>query len=349
MRSVHTSASTQLHFWLSASLPCLGVSSTFDSSSCFVIDSTHPPSWRAFAPPALPGFFTTTPPLTSAGLLPDRPFADLLALRHLNFPPFHLQPPQGLTRCLFHVTHQALVHFCLLSLLFVVSMVPHFQLHFFLRSLLFRVPLASSLLRSTGITRLLHYYAASDFCGSLTRPTFRRPPRFTSLELPTIPSPTTPRVNKMPFSRPCQVSLPFELRHFPAGSLSPLSRIEFVSYRLVVLLRLLPTPPHDDAVAVEYGPENVCPVGTFTLLFKCAYERTGCGLRAANLFGRFLDCHGSSRLPGRSSEVDLSSRRPARGTNDTTSAQPTWNLGTLEPLERWNPWNVGTLERSLKS
>ena len=29
------------------------------------------------------------------------------------------------------------------------------------------------------------------------RPTFRRPPRFTSLELPTIPSPTTPRVNKM--------------------------------------------------------------------------------------------------------------------------------------------------------
>ncbi len=89
----------------------------------------------------------------------------------------------------------------------------------------------------------------------------------------------------MPFSRypsgscPCQVSLPFELRHFPAGSLSPLSRIEFVSYRLVVLLRLLPTPPHDDAVAVEYGPENVCPVGTFTLLFKCAYERTRRTLR----------------------------------------------------------------------
>ena len=91
----------------------------------------------------------------------------------------------------------------------------------------------------------------------------------------------------MPFSRypsgscPCQVSLPFELRHFPAGSLYPLSRIEFVSYRLVVLLRLLPTPPHDDAVAVEYGPENVCPVGTFTLLFRCAYERTRRRLGAA--------------------------------------------------------------------
>ena len=87
----------------------------------------------------------------------------------------------------------------------------------------------------------------------------------------------------MPFLRypsgscPCQVSLPFELRHFPAGSLYPLSRIEFVSYRLVVLLRLLPTPPHDDAVAVEYGPENVCPVGTFTLLSRCAYEPLGAG------------------------------------------------------------------------
>ena len=92
----------------------------------------------------------------------------------------------------------------------------------------------------------------------------------------------------MPFLRypsgscPCQVSLPFELRHFPAGSLYPRSRIEFVSYRLVVLLRLLPTPPHDDAVAVEYGPENVCPVGTFTLLFRCAYERTGSGFHPAN-------------------------------------------------------------------
>ena len=149
-------------------------------------------------------------------------------------------------------------------------------------------------LRSTGITRLLHYYTASDFCGSLTRPTFRRSPRLTSLELPTIPSPTTPRVHKMPLSRypsgscPCQVSLTFELHHFPAGSLFPLSRIEFVSYRLVILLRLLPTPPHDGAVAVEYGPENVCPIGTFTLLFKCAYERTRRTLR-----GPIRSPHGS--------------------------------------------------------
>ena len=107
----------------------------------------------------------------------------------------------------------------------------------------------------------------------------------------------------MPFSRypsgscPCQVSLPFELRHFPAGSLSPLSRIEFVSYRLVVLLRLLPTPPHDDAVAVEYGPENVCPVGTFTLLFKCAYERTGRTLRGPPQCGRTLRLRQTGGFP----------------------------------------------------
>ncbi len=107
MRPVHTSASTQSHFWLSASLPCLGVSSTIGSVPCFAIDRTHPPSWLAFAPPALPGFFATMQPLTSVSQLPDL-LTDLLASRHLNFPPFRLQPPQGASRCLYHVTHQAL-------------------------------------------------------------------------------------------------------------------------------------------------------------------------------------------------------------------------------------------------
>ena len=65
MRPVHTSASTQSHFWLSASLPCLGVFSTNGSVPCLGIDRTHPPSWLAFAPPALPGFFATMQPLTS--------------------------------------------------------------------------------------------------------------------------------------------------------------------------------------------------------------------------------------------------------------------------------------------
>ena len=97
MRSVHTSASTQLHFWLSASLPCLSPPlSTVPLASSLTLH-IHLPGGPSLH--RQPGFFTTTPPLTSAGLLPDRPFADLLALRHLNFPPFHLQPPQAI---LFH-------------------------------------------------------------------------------------------------------------------------------------------------------------------------------------------------------------------------------------------------------
>jgi hypothetical protein len=38
------------------------------------------------------------------------------------------------------------------------------------------------------------------------------------------------------------------------------------SYGLVFRLLLLPTPPHGDAVAFGYGPESVCPEGTFTSL-----------------------------------------------------------------------------------
>ena len=135
----------------------------------------------------------------------------------------------------------------------------------------------------------------------------------------------------MPFSRypsgscPCQVSLPFELRHFPAGSLSPLSRIEFVSYRLVVLLRLLPTPPHDDAVAVEYGPENVCPVGTFTLLFKCAYERTGRTLRGPNKATKEIGTPVTAQQRGSCRRKRDNQRKPC---------------GPPGTLERWN-LNVG--------
>jgi hypothetical protein len=37
---------------------------------------------------------------------------------------------------------------------------------------------------------------------------------------------------------------------------------------------LLPTPPHGDAVTVDYGPESVCPERTFTSLIMYACERT---------------------------------------------------------------------------
>jgi hypothetical protein len=46
------------------------------------------------------------------------------------------------------------------------------------------------------------------------------------------------------------------------------------SYGLVVRLLLLPTPPCGDAVALGYGPESVCPEGTFTPLTIAPFGRT---------------------------------------------------------------------------
>ena len=43
---------------------------------------------------------------------------------------------------------------------------------------------------------------------------------------------------------------------------------------LVIHLRLLSTPPRDDAVIFGYGPENVCPKGTCTLLIWYTLRRT---------------------------------------------------------------------------
>ena len=41
-----------------------------------------------------------------------------------------------------------------------------------------------------------------------------------------------------------------------------------LTYGWIVRLLLLPTPPHDDAVAVGYRPENVYLEGTYTPLFS---------------------------------------------------------------------------------
>jgi hypothetical protein len=46
-----------------------------------------------------------------------------------------------------------------------------------------------------------------------------------------------------------------------------------LSYGWIVRLLLLPTPPHDDAVAVGYRPENVCLKGTCTPLFSTIIVR----------------------------------------------------------------------------
>ena len=89
----------------------------------------------------------------------------------------------------------------------------------------------------------------------------------------------------------------------------------------MVLLRLLPTPPHDDAVAVEYGPENVCPVGTFTLLFKCAYERTGSRFHAAN-----RSDHGGSSHTEADPTEDLTRRQSVGGAPGRRSGGSGWKM-----------------------
>ena len=58
-----------------------------------------------------------------------------------------------------------------------------------------------------------------------------------------------------------------------AGSPSRLAESSSSSYGLVVRLLLLPTPPHDDAVTGGYGPESVCPKGTFTPLTVAPFGR----------------------------------------------------------------------------
>jgi hypothetical protein len=47
-----------------------------------------------------------------------------------------------------------------------------------------------------------------------------------------------------------------------------------VFYGLAVRLGLLPTPSLDDAVTSGYGQPVLCPKGTFTPLFMCAFRRT---------------------------------------------------------------------------
>ena len=98
-----------------------------------------------------------------------------------------------------------------------------------------------------------------------------RSPRFTRVAFLTIPSPIIRRVLS-----PLYHATP-QLDRFPlfAVQASPLecrltnsrqTESSSCSYGLVVRLLLLPTPPRGDAVAIGYGPESVCPEGTFTPL-----------------------------------------------------------------------------------
>ncbi|MDP8237741.1 MAG: hypothetical protein P9X24_01510, partial [Candidatus Hatepunaea meridiana] len=56
----------------------------------------------------------------------------------------------------------------------------------------------------------------------------------------------------------------------------------------------LPTPPHDDAVTVDYRPESVYLVRTYTTLFMYAHRRTipaFAGMTKKGLSGQTLLIH----------------------------------------------------------
>ncbi len=106
-----------------------------------------------------------------------------------------------------------------------------------------------------------------------------RSPRFTRVAFLTIPSPiirrglsqlyhATPQLDRSPLVAVQASPLGCRLT-FPRQTES-----SSCSYGLVVRLLLLPTPPRGDAVAFGYGPESVCPEGTFTPLTIAPFGRT---------------------------------------------------------------------------
>ncbi len=145
------------------------------------------------------------------------------------------------------------------------------------------------------MTRLLRYYGCSDSCRSgpfqrtatasdrslcfmhITFGPFRlQPPdafqgRFCTLPLISLDFPCGSGLHpSIPGSppHPAESSSPGPLSHCPHDG-------------LVVHLGLLSTLPRGNAVISSYGPENVCPTGTCTLLIVCTHRRTTAGVSPA--------------------------------------------------------------------
>ncbi len=142
------------------------------------------------------------------------------------------------------------------------------------------------------MTRLLRYYGGSDSCRSgpfqrtatasdrslcfmhITFGPFRlQPPdafqgRFCTLPLISLDFPCGSGLHpSIPGSppHPAESSSPGPLSHCPHDG-------------LVVHLGLLSTLPRGNAVISSYGPENVCPTGTCTLLIVCTHRRMIAGV-----------------------------------------------------------------------
>jgi len=65
---------------------------------------------------------------------------------------------------------------------------------------------------------------------------------------------------------------------FPSWPATTPGELRSSSYGPMIHLRLLPTPPHGDAVTISYRPESVCLEGTYTLLIEYTFRRTRAGL-----------------------------------------------------------------------
>ena len=120
---------------------------------------------------------------------------------------------------------------------------------------------------------------ASALCRMNSGTYTNRSPRFTRLAFLTIPSPiirrvlsqlyhATPQLDRFSALRGPGFALGMQARHLRQTESSS------SSYGLVVRLLLLPTPPRGDAVALGFGPESVCPEGTFTPLTIAPFGRT---------------------------------------------------------------------------
>src|SRR5271166_2419771 len=104
------------------------------------------------------------------------------------------------------------------------------------------------------------------------------PPR-----LPSIPSPTTWRTPDVAFSvtsaHPLRAPImALQLRRSLAGSPAHPAETGSSSYRLLVRLQLLSTPPHGDAVSFSYAWRDHHAAGTLTLLTKRPHGRTRGGV-----------------------------------------------------------------------
>src|SRR6516225_7623344 len=69
------------------------------------------------------------------------------------------------------------------------------------------------------------------------------------------------------------------LRHAVAGSPTHPAEAGSLSYRLLVRLQLLPTPPRGDAVTLSYAWRDYHAAGTCTLLTRRPHERTTAGFQ----------------------------------------------------------------------